>query len=208
MKTAQNRKQTQQKKTEAVIKMCGLKEVKCQGDILCCGKIKTADMFSPSALKSICKECTKNIMQKNRQKKIHKNEDYYIYEKIRTSCLRPGIFSSVLKCPEQFFYDWIKSQSKDPFNEHFDHVLPIYYFKRFSNASQYNYLRDSWINIMPLDAKENLSKHTQVDFSLFEKQLEKARDFIDNYQFSSNQEKTDILMNYEYICTLFKWLEQ
>jgi ribonuclease HI len=41
---------------------------------------------------------------------------------------RIGIFSSLMKCSEKLFYSWVKSQSKDTFNEHLDHVIPIKYF--------------------------------------------------------------------------------
>jgi hypothetical protein len=40
------------------------------------------------------------------------------------------------------------------------------------------FLRDSWINIMPLDGRLNLKKGTDVDFNLFQQQLIKAERFI------------------------------
>jgi hypothetical protein len=44
---------------------------------------------------------------------------------------------------------------------------------------------------MPLDAKENLKKSSKVDFNLFQDQLIKAKYFIDNYDFISDDEKAD-----------------
>jgi hypothetical protein len=75
-------------------------------------------------------------------------------------------------------------------------------------------LRDSWINIIPLNAKENLLKSTKVDFKLYEEQLIKAKTFILNdYKFSS-QTKADMIFNYENISHIFlklnsetKWRE-
>jgi hypothetical protein len=35
----------------------------CYGDEICCGKFKSVNNFSPSALKRICKYCTKLIRE-------------------------------------------------------------------------------------------------------------------------------------------------
>ena len=109
----------------------------------------------------------------------------------------------MLKCSKDFFAKWIKFQSKDPFNEHFDHALPIHFFKQFSEASRFNSLRDSWININPLLARDNLSKSSNVDIYLFKTQLNKAKTFISSYQFKNNIEKQDILKYYNHICDIF-----
>ena len=82
-------------------------------------------------------------------------------------------------------------------------MLPIFYFKRFSVASKFTALRDSWINFRPCDAKENLSKHTTVDFGMFETQLEKAYDFINRYRFKNEMEKEDMLENFNFISQIF-----
>ena len=202
-----NNKQIKNKKLEEVINQLDHKYEKCRGNEICCGKIKSVGEFSPSNLKCICKECAKKIREQNRQDKIDKNEDHYIYEKIRSTSLRVGIFSSILKCSNKFFYAWIKFQSKDPFNEHFDHVLPIHYFRKFSPASKFLSIRDSWLNIIPIDGKENLKKGTKVDFELFTEQLKKGRDFINSYKFEADAEKKDMLENYDHLFSLFKWLQ-
>ena len=207
MAGAANRKQTQKIKHDKVKKLVERKYEICRGDDLCCGEAKCLNEFSPSALKCICKSCTKKIREQNRQNKIDENEDYYIFEKVRNTVHRVSIFSSILKCPEKFFYDWIKSQSKDPFNEHFDHVLPIFYFKDFTNASKFTALRDSWINLRPYDATKNLGKHTDVDFQLFREQLKKARYFIDNYEFESEEDKNDVIEDYEFKKSLLAMLD-
>ena len=186
----------------------------CRGDTLCCNKSKPLSEFSPSALKCICRECYKDITKRNRQEKIDADENYYIYEKIRSSIVRPGIFSAILKCSDKFFYAWIKSQSKDTFNEHLDHVLPVHFFSKFNSASQFFCVRDSWINIMPLNSKDNLKKGTKVDFDLFQIQLDKANQFILNYSFETLNEKQDMLRNCELIeyhflrlFKIYKWPE-
>jgi hypothetical protein len=63
----------------------------CRGDEICCGRFRPVTEFSSSNLKCICKECTKNIRLQNRWEKIDKNEDHYIYEKIRSEVLRVSI---------------------------------------------------------------------------------------------------------------------
>ena len=199
-----NRKQTQKAKHNKVAQLVDKQYETCRGDDICCGDTKPLSEFSPSALKCICKSCAKKIREDNRQNKIDENENYYIYEKVRNTVHRVSIFSSILKCPEKFFYDWIKWQSNDPFNEHLDHVLPIHYFKKFTNSSKFNAIRDSWINLRPCDAAENLQKLTSVDFELFTEQLDKARYFIDNYNFESEEDKNDAIENYETIYNLFK----
>ena len=206
-KLSLNNKQIKNQKSEEVINQLDHKYEKCRGNEICCGKIKSVGEFSPSNLKCICKECAKKIREQNRQDKIDKNEDHYIYEKIRSTSLRVGIFSSILKCSNKFFYAWIKFQSKDPFNEHFDHVLPIHYFRKFSPASKFLSIRDSWLNIMPIDGKENLKKGTKVDFELFTEQLKKGRDFINSYKFEAVDEKKDMLENYDHLFSLYKWLQ-
>jgi hypothetical protein len=62
-----------------------------------------------------------------------------------------------MKCSDKLFYSWVKSQSKDTFNEHLYHVI-LNNFKQFSCASKYLLIRDSWVNIMPLLAIDNLKK--------------------------------------------------
>jgi len=203
-----NRKQQQEEKLEKVAKLVGKEFELCRGSEACCGKKKPIWDFPPSSLKCICKECGKKIREKNRQDKIDTNEDHYIYEKIKHNTSRVSIFSSTLKCPEKFFYDWIKHHSEDPFNEHFDHVLPIHFFKKFSVASPYLSIRDSWINITPLDATENLKKGTDIDFKLFDSQLTKAKEFIDDYDFESEEERKDMNTNYWSIFHLFKSITQ
>ena len=201
--TKLNRKQAKKQKSEQVMKLTNNSFEVCRGDDICCGVRKPVSEFSPSNLKCICRDCTRKIRERNRQDKIDKDEDHYIYEKIRSTILRVSIFSSILKCSDEFFYAWIKSQSVDPHNEHFDHVLPIHFFRQFSNVSPYLLLRDSWINFMPLKESENLKKGTKVDFDLFKNQLEKARQFILNYHFKANVERCDMINNYNYITSLF-----
>jgi hypothetical protein len=84
-----------------------------------------------------------------------------------------------------------------------DHVIPINYFKKFSCASKYLAIRDSWINIMHILAIDNFTKYSKVYFSLFEVQLKKAKLFINNYNFPSVCEKTDTIYNYEYIKVMY-----
>ena len=188
-----NNKQTQLQKEKAVQKLIKEKYKKCVGDELCCNKIKSVEEFSPLALKCICKECINKIKLRNRKIKIDNDENYYFKEKIRAHLYRIGVFS-VLRCSEDFFYKWIKFQSKDSFNEHFDHVLPISFFKQFENSSMNTFLRDSWINISPVNSTDNLKKGTNVDFDLFEKQLIKAEKFIlDNHE---NKESLLIYLNF------------
>ena len=43
-----------------------------------------------------------------------------------------------------------------------------------------------------------------VDFELFTEQLVKARYFIDNYHFESEEDKNDAIENYNYIAELSK----
>ena len=198
-----NQKQKKVAKLESLINLLDFKYEVCRGDIICCGKKKPVIEFSPSNLKCICRECIKKIIERNRQDKIDKNENHYIYEKIRNTVLRESVFSSILKCSDKFFYAWIKSQSVNAFNEHFDHVLPIHYFKKFSNASPYLLLRDSWINFMPIKAEVNLKKGTKVDYNLFSNQLDKAIDFINKYEFDTNQEKYDMQNYYDNIIEIF-----
>lgn len=176
----------------------------CRGDELCCGLGKTATSFSPSALKCICKDCSKNIKEKKRLAKIEDNEKLYILGKIKASILRVGVFSSTLKCSEEFFYAWIKSQSTDTFNEHLDHVLPINSFRWFTPASEYLALRDSWINIMPLARVKNLQKGSKVNLSLFSNQLKVASEFISKYDFKTEDEKEDIGNHFLKIERLFR----
>ena len=172
-----NNKQKQLEKQKEVEELLPVKYKQCVGDQLCCKKFKPLEDFSPSALKCICKECSRNIIYRNRLEKINSDEKFYFKEKIRTHLYRVDIFD-LLRCTEDFFYEWIKYQSVDSFNEHFDHVLPISYFKQFSNSSMITYLRDSWINIAPIDKHANLSKGTKVDFNAFQQQLIKAEVFI------------------------------
>ena len=203
-----NRKQEKEIKHQKVLTHLDNDHELCRGDRVCCGKLKPLSEFSPSALKCICKNCSKKIREINRQNKIDDNEDYYIYEKIRNTLHRVSIFTSILKCSKQFFCEWIKSQSTDPFNEHFDHVLPIHFFKRFSDASKFTALRDSWINFRPCPATENLSKHTTVDFSLFETQLDKAHYFLNRYKFESEAEKKDMFENFNFIDKIFSLINE
>ena len=163
----------------------------CRGDESCCGLKKPAIYFPPSALKCICKCCGKKIVERRRREKIKDNEKRYILEKIKSTKSRVGIFSTSLKCSEEFFYGWIKSQSTDTFNEHLDHVLPVNYFKKFTAASEYLSVRDSWLNIMPLETTKNLQKSSTVNFDLFSEQLKKANEFITKYSFATKEERED-----------------
>jgi hypothetical protein len=189
--TKLNRKQTRRYKLENVKNKLDNKFEICRGDELCCGKYKSLTEFAPSALKCICKACGKNISKRDRQNKIDSNEDYYIIEKIKYAISRVGIFSSVLRCSDKLFCSWIKFQSKDAFTEHLDHVVPFNYFKQFSFASRYLLVRDSLINIMPLEANENLKKASSLNFNLFGDQLVKAKEFINNYNFETEEDQKD-----------------
>jgi hypothetical protein len=64
--------------------------------------------MSPSALKRICKECTKIIKERNRHEKIDNAEDKYICNKVKYFISRIGIlngklcsiFSLLMKCSD------------------------------------------------------------------------------------------------------------
>jgi hypothetical protein len=189
-----NNKQKQLVKHKEVSKLLLNAYVECRGNEICCGEFKSINDFSPSS-----KDCAKIIRENNRKQKISNAEDRYIIEKIRNNIYRVGIIPAVLKCSESFFVDWIKYQSTDTFSEHLDHVIPLHYFRQFSPASKFLTVRDSWLNIMPLDAKENIKKSSKVDFDLFQDQLIKAKYFIANYNFISDDEKDDSIEYYKII---------
>ena len=56
---------------------------------------------------------------------------------------------------------------------------------------------------MPIKAEVNLKKGTKVDYNLFSNQLDKAIDFINKYEFDTNQEKYDMQNYYDNIIEIF-----
>ena len=92
-----------------------------------------------------------------------------------------------LGCSFEFFEVWIQfqfDQNMNWFNQgsywHIDHVLPVSSFD--FTIEQNIYICTTWINLRPLEAKENLSKHNKIDMTLYNNQLIKAEYFKNDFK--------------------------
>jgi len=92
-----------------------------------------------------------------------------------------------LGCPDEFFRSWLEFQFDDEMNWdnygtywHIDHVLPVSMF----NHDNIEAVKKcwNWVNLRPLEAKENSKKSNSVDFRLYDDQEILADQFFETLQ--------------------------
>ena len=138
--------------------------------------------------RSSCKQC--ELIYSHRYYNERKDDPYFkinnlLRERLSYS-LKNYYKSSTLEqyigCSLQFFHKWIEYQFDQNMNWsnqgnywHIDHTLPISSFD-FTNTNNI-YICWNWVNLRPLEAKENLIKHNKIDMVLYNNQLIKADEF-------------------------------
>ena len=114
------------------------------------------------------------------------NPDVSLKNKLRNSILgvlKRGMsytLDKYLECSFGFFKAWLQFQfvqNMNWFNQgsywHINHVLPVSCF----DFTIEQIICTNWINLRPLETKENLSKHNKIDMTLYNNQLIKAEYF-------------------------------
>ena len=95
--------------------------------------------------------------------------------------------SNYLGCSDQFFFFWLQFQFDEymDWNNfgsywHVDHVLPVAKYNHIYEDDVYECW--NWKNLRPLEASENRQKSDTVDYTLYEEQKVKAKEFKKQYK--------------------------
>ena len=146
---------------------------------------------------SYCIDCKRKYQKKYMNDTVYsdKNSKKYLIQKMRTSLSRGNSLSYLkeyLGCSNEFFFKWLEFQrSLTPESiikkEHLDHVLPIKHFKDKPHICWF------WVNIKPISQSENLQKSGSLNFNLFFQQISISQFFLQNYQFTSFEEKNQVI---------------
>ena len=166
-----------------------------------CQMVKPKDQFyknrnAKDGLQNYCKNCYRVYMRKYMNDKVYSDKTSMKYQtqKMRVSLARGNSLSYLteyLGCTNHFFFNWLQFQrslSPEPIvNEEQDHVLPIKHFKDKPHICWF------WINIKPVSQYVNRSKSGTLDLNLFYQQIQNSQYFLENYHFTSEEEKNKVI---------------
>ena len=138
-------------------------------------------------LQGYCKECNRERCRDYMNEK-YKDPKFYTIHKMRNSLSRCETMSTLkpyLGCTNKFFNDWLDWQrgGRIIVNEELDHVLPVAHFGDVPEICWH------WSNISPISREENSRKRAKIFPRLYERQLSRANDFLEHYEFPSEAER-------------------